>query len=290
MRFNERGKLVQPVKPVRLILGEPCRAIDSPIGQDETYNEPHRHEYWEIVWCQDDYGKQSIDFVEYPNKAGRFFTITPGQVHQSDMTSNNVRLLVFAHGFVETNKRSTQLVDSVFSIRGNRLPYLDCDQQSNEYLLPIFTLIQEECVREDCDWALVESLINCFLRYLLRYSTSNVEKGEERDPRVGQVIELIDQHYKTEKSCQFYADALAITNKRINEIVKAELGKTVTQLIHDRVILEANRDLAFSNKTIKTIALELGFADPAYFSRFYRSNMKESPAQFRLRCVDSATL
>ena len=281
---------MKPVKPVRLILGEPCRAIDGPIRQEEPYTDPHRHEYWEIIWCLGNSGTQNIDFVEYPNKVGRFFTIAPGQVHQSSPEGNNVRLLVFAHGFVETNKRSTQLVDSVFAVRSNRSPYLDCVEQGNHYLHPIFTLIQQECERSDCDWALVESLINCFLRYLLRFSTNNALKGEERDARVGQVIELIDQHYKQEKHCQFYADALAITNKRINEIVKAALGKTVTQLIHDRVMLEANRDLAFSNKTIKTIAFELGFADPAYFSRFYRSNMKESPAQFRLRCVDSATL
>ncbi len=272
------------------MLGEPCRAIEGPIVQDDPFTEHHRHEYWEIVWCLDDNGRQNIDFVEYDNQVGRFFTIAPGQVHKADFSGNNVRLLVFAHGFVETNKRSTQLVERVFSNRNGRAPYLDCREEGNHYLLPIFSLIQEECTRADCDWALVESLINCFLRYLLRFSKSDGKKGEERDARIARVIELINQHYKQEKSCQFYADALALTNKRINEIVKADLGKTVTQLIHDRVMLEANRDLAFSNKTIKTIAFELGFTDPAYFSRFYRIHMKESPAQFRLRCVDSATL
>ena len=108
--------------------------------------------------------------------------------------------------------------------------------------------------------------------------------------RVGQLVELIDQHYKQEKKCEFYASKLALTSKRLNEIVKAERGKTVTQLIHDRIMLEANRDLVFSAKTIKTIAFELGFDDPAYFSRFYRKQMSESPAEFRLRCVDSTTL
>lgn len=102
------------------------------------------------------------------------------------------------------------------------------------------------------------------------------------------MVDLIEQHYTTNKHCDFYSQALSITNKRINEIVKADKGKTVTQLIHDRIILEANRELIFSTKTIKTIAFELGFEDPAYFSRFYRGQMNESPAEFRARCADSA--
>ncbi|MDK9737045.1 AraC family transcriptional regulator [Vibrio sp. D404a] len=280
----------QSIKSVKLILGEPCKAIDSPIEQSEPYIEPHRHEYWEVIWCLNDQGTQQIDFVEYQNKVGRLFTVAPGQVHCSDEQSSAVRLLVFAHGFVETNKRSTQLVDTVFATRNARPPYIDCDPEADEYLLPVFKMIQEECAREDCDWPLVESLINCFLRYMMRFASNISLKGEERDPRVGKVIELIELHYRNEKNSQFYADALALTTKRINEIVKGQLGKTVTQLIHDRVILEANRDLAFSDKTIKTLAYELGFADQAYFSRFYRKHMKESPAQFRVRCLDSATL
>lgn len=241
------------------------------------------------MWCVDNLGSQSIDFVDYDNKVGRIFTIAPGQVHRSELVGENARLLVFTPGFVKTNHRNTQLVDTVFAMHQSRPPYLDCNEEGNRYLLPIFTMIKEECEREDNDWDLVESLVNSFLRYILRFATQSSLKGEVRDSRVNKVVDLIEQHYTTHKHCEFYAQALSITNKRINEIVKAERGKTVTQLIHDRTILEANRELIFSTKTIKTIAFELGFEDPAYFSRFYRGQMKESPAEFRARCADSAT-
>lgn len=283
----------KPIIPrVRLILGQPCRAIEISDDEDDPFLEPHRHEYWELVWCKEDKGTQSIDFVEYENRANRLFTIAPGQVHLSEFMGNNVRLLVFAAGFVETNKRSTQLVESVFATHSDRPPYIDCSEEGIRHLEPLFNMLKQECERgeKDCDWGLVESLINCFLRYLLRHAKASDRKGEQRDMRVGQLVELIDQHYKQEKKCEFYASKLALTSKRLNEIVKAERGKTVTQLIHDRIMLEANRDLVFSAKTIKTIAFELGFDDPAYFSRFYRKQMSESPAEFRLRCVDSTTL
>ncbi|WP_026971090.1 helix-turn-helix domain-containing protein [Aliagarivorans marinus] len=278
------------IKSVRLLLGEPCKAKDSLSDNHQDFSDVHRHEYWEIIWCLDDQGSQSIDFVDYPNLPGRFFTIAPGQVHQSSPQGRNARLLVFVQGFVETNKRSTQLVESVFGIRNHRLPYLDCDQEGEQILTPFFRQIQAECQREECDWALVDSLLNCFMRYLLRFSKSSDLSGEQRDARVGLLLDLIDTHYKQQKKCDFYAASLSLTSKRINEIVKADMGKTVTQLIHRRIILEANRYLIFSDKSVKQIAFDLGFSDPAYFSRFYRKGMNESPAEFRLRCVDSAAL
>ncbi|TKE89731.1 helix-turn-helix domain-containing protein [Vibrio sp. F12] len=273
-----------PIKHMRLVKGQPCR-VEELTNNDDAFLEPHRHEYWELVWCVDNHGSQSIDFVDYDNKIGRIFTIAPGQVHRSELVGESARLLVFTPGFVKTNHRNTQLVDTVFAMHQSRPPYLDCSEEGNRYLLPIFDMLKEECAREESDWDLIESLMNSFLRYILRFASQSSLKGEVRDSRVNKVVDLIEQHYITHKHCDFYAQALSITNKRINEIVKADKGKTVTQLIHDRIILEANRELLFSTKTI---AFELGFEDPAYFSRFYRGQMKESPAQFRSRCADSA--
>ncbi len=90
-----------------------------------------------------------------PTKSGGF-TIAPGQVHRSELVGENARLLVFTPGFVKTNHRNTQLVDTVFAMHQSRPPYLDCEE-GNRYLLPIFTMIKEECERVDSDWDLVES-------------------------------------------------------------------------------------------------------------------------------------
>lgn len=287
--------MTKSIKKFFPVKGQPCEVIDFVKQCDqvgpyrEPYLEPHRHEYWELVWCLDDTGEQQIDFIDYPNKRGRIFTIAPGQVHQSADMGNQVRLISFTPGFVETDYRSTQLVESTFGVHEDRLPYLDCSEIGIEYLSPIFKMLFDERQREDCDWSLVGSLVECFLRYVLRFSVSEVAKSDKKDARVSQLISLIEQHYQTHKKCQFYADELALTNKRLNEIVKAEKGKSVTQLIHDRLILEANRRLIFSTNNIKQIAFDLGFDDPAYFSRFYRSQMNETPIEFRLRCADSAT-
>lgn len=277
---------------VQLSANQLCRAIEFSGEQEGPFLLPHRHEYWELVWCKEDEGTQSIDFVEYENRANRFFTIAPGQVHLSQFMGNNVRLLLFCPVFVEKDLRSSQLVRTVFSTHCDRSPYIDCDERGIQYLEQLFTMLKEECDsgEDKCDWDLLGSLTNVFLRYVSRYAIDPRKKCELSDARVRRLMELIEQNFKEERKCEFYASKLSLTSKRLNELVKIERGKTVTQLIHSRIMLEASRDLAFSSKTIKTIALELGFEDPAYFSRFYRKQMNESPMEFRLRCSDSAVI
>jgi AraC-like DNA-binding protein len=52
-------------------------------------------------------------------------------------------------------------------------------------------------------------------------------------------------------------------------------------LIHERIIIEAKRELYLTNKTVKEIAYELGFNDEFYFSRFFKNNTEVSPQVYR---------
>ena len=75
---------------MRLVKGQPCRVTELS-NSDDAFLEPHRHEYWELVWCVDNQGSQSIDFIDYDNKVGRVFTVAPGQVHRSELVGENAR-------------------------------------------------------------------------------------------------------------------------------------------------------------------------------------------------------
>jgi len=279
--------MTQAIKSVDLSLDQPCKVLDLVADSDDFFAEPHRHNYWELLWCLDDKGSQGIDFVEYPNKLGRIFTISPNQVHDSNQMCEHVRLIVFSTDFLEEQHRNNLLMESLFGRYQSVQPYIDLDPAVYSYLEPLFLLMEEECRRDEPDWDIVSSLLTSFLRYLLRFSVKERAPSLTGDRRIPRFVELVEQYYRREKICQFYADKLSLTGKRLNELTRKYLGKTVTQYIHGRIILEANRELIYSNKTIKAIALELGFDDPSYFGRFYRKCSGESPAEFRVRCSDS---
>jgi AraC family transcriptional activator of pobA len=96
---------------------------------------------------------------------------------------------------------------------------------------------------------------------------------------------LIEAHFLAHWSVADYARALALSTSHLTRCVKAATGQPVSHLIEARLLREARRQLIFTNKRLATISDELGFVDPAYFSRFFSRNTGLSPRAFRQRGV-----
>lgn len=93
--------------------------------------------------------------------------------------------------------------------------------------------------------------------------------------------EAIEIHFKTKHSASDYADMLNISAKALARITKTHFNKTISNLIAERIIIEAKRELYLTNKPIKEIAYELGYEDEYYFSRFFKTNADVSPQLYR---------
>ena len=79
------------------------------------------------------------------------------------------------------------------------------------------------------------------------------------------------------------ATSLPVTRGRLDSICRRHSGRTAQQVIHDRIVLEAQRSLIYTGQTVAEIAYGLGFADPAYFTRFFTREAGETPGEFRRR-------
>jgi len=92
--------------------------------------------------------------------------------------------------------------------------------------------------------------------------------------------DFIDKNYKNIKSAHQYADLMRMSPKNLNRIVKFNLDKTTSELISDRIVLEAKRMLIHSVLTVSQIAFELGYTDNPYFFRVFKNKMGETPKEF----------
>lgn len=95
--------------------------------------------------------------------------------------------------------------------------------------------------------------------------------------------ELLESAFLFERSVQFYAYELALGVDSFSKKVKKELGKSPSQLIQDRVVLEAKKMLHLTYLSVKEIAAKLQFEDEFYFSRYFKKNVGISPSGFRER-------
>lgn len=99
-------------------------------------------------------------------------------------------------------------------------------------------------------------------------------------------VTLIETYYKTQKSVSFYTAVLNLPARNLNEILKDLIGSTAQDLIIDRTLLEAKRELSFTTKSIKEIAFDLGYETPHYFSRIFKKKILLSPEEFRKRFAE----
>jgi AraC family transcriptional activator of pobA len=92
---------------------------------------------------------------------------------------------------------------------------------------------------------------------------------------------LLDRWFREERSIAFYAGQLGITPTQLNRVCREVLDTSALGALHARLVVEAKRDLAYTLLDIKQIALTLGFADAAYFTRFFTRQTGLSPSAFR---------
>ena len=99
--------------------------------------------------------------------------------------------------------------------------------------------------------------------------------------RLRRFQELIEKSFRKGTPIQMYAAELGITPAQLNNTCRALAGKSALQIVHERVLIEAKRNLVYTEMTVSEIAYLLGFSDPAYFTRFFKKRAGQSPSVFR---------
>ncbi len=105
--------------------------------------------------------------------------------------------------------------------------------------------------------------------------------ADARHPVLSELRELIEQHYCTLHAPADYAALLHMTPKTLGRVVREHLGKTLTELIRERILTHAKWQLLHTLRPIKEIAREVGFRDELYFSRMFKKATGVSPKFFR---------
>ncbi|MEM7061429.1 MAG: helix-turn-helix domain-containing protein [Pseudomonadota bacterium] len=109
------------------------------------------------------------------------------------------------------------------------------------------------------------------------------------DKRINAFLNLVEENFGRGWSATEYARRIGTSKSQLTRDCRALTGRSPMQVVHDRLINEANRKLAYTPWPISQISDALGFSDLGYFSRFYRERAGETPSQYRNRIRQRGT-
>ena len=111
-----------------------------------------------------------------------------------------------------------------------------------------------------------------------------LDGGDPRDQRVELIRGfnlLIENHYRQQQQVRFYARQLNKSAKTLSNLFAIHRHKSPRQVLYDRLMLEAKRLFYYTGKSVKEVAHEIGFENPAHFSRFFKKQAGLTPKEFK---------
>lgn len=251
---------------------------------------PHIHSYYQIIWFQSGTGQHFVDFVSHQVNPQTIFFIDKNQVHCFDEQANYTGyLLHFNEHFLTGDQQSDTILKHHLFSNPDQQPYSTLSKDYISKLQVIISQIQEELTGTTTFGKpdLLRTFLKSFLILVYRSKMTNPVSAAEpllQDEKRMQFIRffnLVEQHYKEGLTVSEYARLMYISPRSLSDLTHQQINKTPSQMIQERIILEAQRLLVHSNLNISQVAYRTGFDDPSYFVKFFKKHTGMSPSDFK---------
>lgn len=254
-----------------------------------SHDRYHRHDYQTIIFTLKGTSNHCLDNQSVIATAGTLLLIARGQVHKLKAISQEHEGLVvrFKDEFLpHTIAQSWNYQATLFNNLSVTTPIKVKETDILDFKM-IFEQFQVEEARDDSFGR------DDALRHLLQYLLIKIErlyrgsllpqiKSDEKTYNLFQrFLTELEEDFVRHHDVTHYADKLHMSTRHLADLCKQVSGKSLKQMIVDRLVLEAKRYLQFTNLSIKEVAYALGYESHFYFSQAFKKATEQSPTKYR---------
>jgi len=248
-------------------------------------NKTEQIDTYTIFWIKDGKGTYNIDFKNYSFEGNTLLFLTPGEIFSivSEEIHKAYRL-TFIRDFycIETHDKAIACNGVLFN-NIYETPFIKpCKKDSAKLSFIIDSIIDELSQESTAQYDMLQSYLKQFIIHTVRIKNEHHVIKDDSESRLFKDFSLlVEQNFKQLHTITDYANRLGVSPKSLTKHFQKLGATTPSTFLKNRIVLEAKRELFYTNKTVKEIAFELGFNDPAYFTRFFTKATQKSPLQFK---------
>jgi AraC family transcriptional regulator, transcriptional activator of pobA len=246
---------------------------------------PHSHDFYLAMLFTKGSGTHEIDFTSYEVKPGVLFFLNPGQTHHWELSEDTEGYIFFhSQEFYDLHYTHNRInrFPFFFSMHQSPAIYLDAHEIDKFTRLFRSVLGENSSVKRLRKEAVISLIDLVYIESTRIYPEYNAETNAQNNyyNRFREFEALIEENYRVMKFPSLYASMMAITSRHLNRITQSVVGKAASDVIVDRVLLEAKKLLVLHGRNFGEIAIALGYVDYAYFSRLFKNKTGDTPSGF----------
>jgi AraC family transcriptional regulator, transcriptional activator of pobA len=283
-------KALFPVYSIGHFINQPRNPTEFEIMRFEEMDEPevddiHKHTFYEILWTEEGSSQQTIDYQAYEVLPNSLFFISPNQVHQFEEWKplKGGTILFTEDFFLLNHQNKDQLFELSFLDNFDANPCIQLTPSDFADVKHTIDLIDREQQRPDKSQTITQALLHVLLAQVQRCLDS--QSGQKITKKYlvifKQFKNLLDQQVAENKTATAFAEQLFITTHHLNLVTKQVTGKTASEVIRARSVLEIKRLLTFTDLTVSEIAFQLNYTDSSYLAKIFKAETNQTPMSFK---------
>ncbi len=250
---------------------------------------PFRSDFFAIIMVHEGAIEVSVNLQQVRVEKNGLLAFSPNMIKHLISISDNCKFyaLLYKSSFL-MNANIKEFHQDVYDLLMTGMPLFDLTANEVKILgnlLEIMFLQSYSTDQSSRNEYLVKYAFLAFMHeytFLYRkYNKAATHGNSRREDILLRFIRLVADHFKEERSVDFYAKKLFITPKYLSEVTKEITGKTASSIIAEMVIMEAKSLLNNSSLSVVEIANFLHFSDMSFFGKYFKRYTSQSPSAYR---------